>query len=509
MKRQIFSLLLTLLLLAGLTGCQNEAPGEILDSGSDSSAPVTEEATVTKEETSGPEPVEGAVSFTADPADSYQTIDGFGAGFTWYAEYAFKAVHSDEILAALFDDAKLSILRFKNEYGYSGFENSAETNLKFYEYAENAAKSRGEDVKVLYTSWSPTADLKSNNNINGGGSLKRDTDGNFSYSDFAEWWTESVRAYREKGIPVDYVSIQNECDFEASYDGCEFKSSESGDYASYSKAFLATYDAFTEAFGNDTPLMIGPETMSVDSGTLKAYLQEIVETNESSLYAVAHHLYLGGTSTDEPNYCDYDSYLMNFIENATYCSDHGYKAWQTEFYRGTAIETANVINNSLVYENASAYIYWGGIWKSDSSDSIYSNDMIPVGIAIQDWAGPNGYVLTGDYYAMRHFSEYIRPDYVRIGTQHEGGLTLRTSAYLNPDGTRMVLVLINNGEEPVTVQLTDLGFEVTGSLAIQSVFKDDYTEEDLYQSLGELDSTLTVTLPSDAVTTVVLDGNVR
>lgn len=508
MKKQILPILALVLLLGMLSACGTK-PGETV---SETKTDTASAETETASETGAPaeiEPVTDAIPLTVLPSDTKQTIDGFGAGFTWYSAYAFKAAYSDEILAALFDDAKLSILRFKNEYGYDSFESSAETNLQFYTYAENAAQSRGEDVKILYTSWSPIASLKSNDSINGGGSLKKDEDGNYVYDEFADWWTESVKAYREKGIPVDYVSIQNECDFEASYDGCEFKAVETDSYASYAKAFLATYSAFTEAFGDNVPKMIAPETMSVDPGTLKSYLQEIVDTDEDSVYAVGHHLYLGGTSSDDPNNCDYDSFLLNFMDDAAYCAEHNYKAWQTEFYRGTSLQTANIISNSLVYENASAYIYWGGIWNADSDDDIYSNDLIPVGIALQDWPGPHGYVLTGDYYALRHFSEYIRPDYVRVETQHDAGLKTRTSAFLSPDKSRMVLVLINNSDEEETMQLLDIGFTVTDSLAIQSIFKDDYTAEDLYQSLGSLDANLTVTLPATSVTTVVLDGNVQ
>ncbi len=492
------------LLLAGCGANPTTAPAA-----TDSSAPAatTDAVTETSPATDTLVILEDAAHVTVDLGDTKQTIDGFGAGFTWYSDMAVKSPYSEEIMAALFDDAKLSILRFKNEYGYSSFKQSAETNLAYYTYAKAAAESRNETIKILYTSWSPTADLKSNNSINGGGSLKKDENGNYVYGAFADWWTESVKAYREYGIAVDYVSIQNECDFVASYDGCELKPTETSDYASYADAFLATVEAFSKEFPDDMPYMIGPETMSCEPGSLKAYLKKILEEKPDSIYGVAHHLYVGGTSTDDPNYCNADSFILNFMDDASFCAENNLKAWQTEFYRGTPLQTANVINNSLVYENANAYIYWGGVWKGDKSKNLDSNDMVSIATAMGDWPGPHGYLLTGDYYVMRHYSEFIRPDYVRVEGNHDGGLNVRMSAYLSPDKSRLVLILINNGTEDMTFQLSNLGFTVTESQSYQSSFYEGYTAEDMYQSIGALGENQTLVLKQKSITTVVLDGH--
>lgn len=497
-------LLLTVLAASLLltTACQNaDKPG--------SAATPTGTVSDTPTPSAGIAIDENALQLQYDASQKEQEIDGFGAGFTWYSNYAVDAHNSDEIMDLLFKDAGLSILRFKNDYDYDSFEASAATNLAFYEAAKARAEERGEDVTILYTSWSPAAYLKSSGKVDGEGTLRRNQNGEYDYEGFAQWWLEGVQAYREKGIPVDVISIQNECDFIASYESCEFDQTETSKNACYADAFLATYRLLRDTLGDEIPLMIGPETMTVSSIDLRMYVQKIIEEEPESLYALAHHLYLGGTSTDDPVYCDYDSFLFNFMDNKEFIQKNNCKAWQTEFYRGTSLQTANVINNSLTYENVSAYIYWGGIWEAQKTDTIYDSNLIIVGKGIPNWPSEDGYLVCGDYYALRHFSEYIRPGYSRITASIKNDGNIRLSMYASPDQSRMVLVVINNGTEEETLQLPLEGYNVTGTKVIQSVFSENYTADMLYQDKGSLSDQNKVTLPAESVTTIVIDGSAK
>lgn len=459
-----------------------------------------------------PTPVEPtpSFSFSVNLADRHQVIDGFGAGFTWYAEQATEHLHRDTVYDLLFKDAGLTILRFKNEYGYpKTFDNSIACNVAFYNAAKERAEKRGEDVTVLYTSWSPTADLKSNNSINGGGTLRRKEDGTYDYEAFARWWVDSVKAYREAGIPVDVLSIQNECDFVASYDGCEFGMRENDTKASYAKAFLACYKALVEEFGDEVPKMIAPETMTCVYSSLMAYVSDILDEAPESIFALGHHLYLGGNSSDKPDYCGYDSFNQNLKGIRDFAKKHDFHAWQTEFYRGTTLQTANIINNSLVYEDANAYIFWGGVWMSKYGDNLETNNLICIARGMGEWINKDGYLVTGDYYALRHFSEYIRPGYVRVESTlnhltDEEKTDVRLSTFQSPDGKRLVTVLINNGATEQYVNLTTPGY--TGSSkVIRSVFSDKFTTDMMYNDLGALPESNVLLLPPASVTTVLLD----
>ena len=479
-----------------LCGCVNRKPTE---------APT---ATVTPTPTEEPKPAQWG--YNPDVNTKYQTMDGFGAGFTWYADWVPGRSFEQNIYDILFRDAKLSILRFKCEYGYSGFNNAAKVNKAFYDAAERYAKERGETMQVLYSSWSPVSSLKSNHVIKGGGSLKKNEDGAYVYDDFATWWTEAVQAYRDAGVPVDYVSIQNECDFQADYDGCEFGEKETDRLASYPTAFLAVYRSFRETFGDKTPLMIAPETMTCDATTLRLMLNPILEEEPDSVYAVGHHLYVGGNSTDDPDYCGYDSFQPNLERIELMCRQIGFKAWQTEFYRGTSIETANMILKCLTVENASAYIYWGGVWGGGRMDNMESNNMIVVSNNDKNKPTQAGYLCTGDYYAMRHYSEFIRPGYIRVEApltmiDRTIGTNLRTASFVSPDGNRIVCILINNMTDEMRIDMANASFPKLIT-AKQSVFTEGFTADMMYNTCKPVSGSETMLLlPPSSVTTVVME----
>ena len=60
--------------------------------------------------------VSDAVAIGINNENKFQTIEGFGAGFTYYSNYVYFAQYKDEIYDLLFKDANLTILRFKNAY---------------------------------------------------------------------------------------------------------------------------------------------------------------------------------------------------------------------------------------------------------------------------------------------------------------------------------------------------------------------------------------------------------
>jgi hypothetical protein len=61
---------------------------------------------------------------------TYQTIEGFGASHTWYADLLVYSEDREEVYDLLFKDAKLSILRFRNTYLYIKDLDRSKTMLK-------------------------------------------------------------------------------------------------------------------------------------------------------------------------------------------------------------------------------------------------------------------------------------------------------------------------------------------------------------------------------------------
>lgn len=442
------------------------------------------------------------LQYTFQPDQKHQKIDGFGGAFTWYSDQVFSAgKNTDGLLDAFFTDAKISIIRFKNEYAYHS-EDYAENvgpMFRIYEAAAERAASYGEEPTILLSCWSPPANLKSNQSIVGGGSLAKHEDGTYMYEEYAQWWVDSVKFYRDWDIKIDYVSIQNECDFVADYDGCEFAPTETTTQASYAKAFLAVYDAMQAEFGEDAPKMVAPETMSCKPSELYAYIKDIIDTKPESIYGVGYHLYVGGDSDEKNNTVKYDSFLWNFMDMEKYFGEYGYARWQTEFFRGRGLQTAALINNAMTQADMNAYIYWSAVWPNDNAD-FETGELIGLHNKNKD-----GWNICGDYYAVRHFSEFIRPGYTRVDASMQGGMDFKTSAYLSEDGKTLVLVVINLGDTEETLQIPTGQQNLAESLVYQSVLGiEDSSKNVLYQKVGALQTGNTVKLPGESITTVVL-----
>ena len=470
---------------------------------------ITPEVTaeITQKPASGEETAldETYLQYTFHLDKKHQKIDGFGGAFTWYSDQIFNAgKNTDGLLDTLFTDAKLSIIRFKNEYAYHSEDYAGNVGPMFriYEAAAERAASYGEEPTVLLSCWSPPANLKSNQSIEGGGSLAKHEDGTYMYEEYAQWWVDSVKFYREWDIKIDYVSIQNECDFVAGYDGSEFAPTETDTQASYAKAFLAVYDAMQAEFGDEAPKMIAPETMSCEPLTLYNYVKEILETKPESICGIGYHLYVGGNSDEENNTVKYDSFLWNFMDLEKYFGEYGYARWQTEFFRGRGLQTAALINNAMTQADMNAYIYWSAVW-ADDTENFETGELI----RLQNAANKNkdGWGICADYYALRHFSEFIRPGYSRVEASMQGGMNFRTSAYVSEDEKTLVLVVINLGNTVETLQIPTGEKRLSSSLVYQSVLGiEDSSNNILYQDMGALQPGNTVSLPGESITTVVL-----
>lgn len=480
MKKSILGVAITLLGLA-LVGCSAAKDKE-------TQADASKEITVTQAPTPTPYQVRqvpvdaNATQLTVDLTKTYQTIEGFGASYTWYSDWMTRNVNKEKAYDLLFDESGMTILRFKNNYMYTPTF-SASVEKEIYEEAKERAAKRGEKVTVLLSSWSPAAYLKENNKIPGGSSIKKDENGNYMYDELAQYFKEAVKAYQDQGVPIDYLSIQNECDFVASYDGCEFAPVETSTQASYAKAFLAVYDAIQTL--ENPPKMLGPETMTVSDVQINNYIKDILKEKPESLYGIAHHLYSGGTH-ERP-----DSFMMPMM--SLYQKFPDLARWQTEFYRGDVMQTVSIIHNSMVFENLNAYLYWEGVWGDKG------------GMMAFGWAANSPLVVGDKIYAMEHFSKFIRPGYKRVDVKNEN-YKLKVSAYASPTQDKVVVVAINPTDTDTTFQLHFPNFEVSEAASYQSMCKAGYTNDDLFQPGSGLSDTQTFDLPAGSVITFDISG---
>ena len=424
-------------------------------------------------------------------AQVFQTIEGLGGAAAFYEGWltALPYNYKQEVYSNAFAGLNLSMLRFGDWYRYQtpliGFHSAAT------EIVANANRLLGHPIPVYMSSWSPPAFLKSNGQVGHGGTLITNADGTFAYDRFAQYWYDSINAYRSNGVNLTWISIQNEPDWVADYDSCIFHPTEDRvngtNYASYSKALDAVYFKLTNF--PSPPKILAPEVVHVAYNDLANYAATL---NGSHFYGINYHLYGDNNNS------------LASSTNVFPSKPH----FMTEYGVGGLKETAMLIHNCLTLARCSGFNYWSLVWPGTSggliqienpyaSQSTWTN--APPGVTTQS----HGWWLTPAYWAMKHFSYYIQPGFKRVGVTDTDN-NISSSAYLSPEGQRLVVVLINSSDTVPSSMNVNFGtFPAGQSRVFQTAGTNTYAGTNTFRSLGALPSVQI--LPPQSITTVVLD----
>jgi glucuronoarabinoxylan endo-1,4-beta-xylanase len=333
--------------------------------------------------------VDAAVTIAA--TQNHQTIQGFGCAtvFTPPGTTLYTSNEFDRLFGTGNGKVGLSLLRIR----VASDEPWRAVELNHAKLAiQNGAR-------VFATPWSPPANMKTNNNIIGG-ALKTD-----SSAAYAKYLNDFANYMAANGAPLYAVSVQNEPDWNPSYEGCQWSAAEM-------TSFLKNHGHLITA----TKLM-APELVNNN----QTYMNTILGDNGAvaNVDILGTHIYGGG-----------------IVENAT-AKSLNKEVWMTEHldtnYHYTAnINTAVEIHNCLTAANFSAYIWWYG----------------------KRFYGPIGQdgMVTKRGYIMSHFARFIKPGAVRIGSNANSRTDVLISAYNSSD--KKIIVAINTGGYTVNQKIT-------------------------------------------------------
>ena len=418
---------------------------------------------------------DGVPSLSVDLESENQTIQGFGASYTWYGDWVTmtSAANREQIFDWIFKDCEFNVLRFRDLHrvrAYGGSFEDTNYRTRAYKAYYDAAVSRGIDPIVLVTSWGEYRDEDWVQFVDRGThqtwqgnvpwtyyTLKKDSKGNYRYNDLAKFCVESVKLFNDAGIPVDYFSISNEVELQddrmdengnpRDYSGFFFDTVETEYACSYAKAYIAVYDAFQKAFGDKAPKLLAPETMSATPSLIKSYVDPIIKERPETVTDIAHHLY-GSANT-----------ASDFAQISSMYSGK-YSIWQTEWYTNDLFDLSSEMIRELVNENLNVYLYWDGVWIPDNGNCLIevSNDT--------PW-NRNAYVARrGPHYIMEHFSKYIKNGYIRVDTSSYASGS-EFAAFKSPEGDKLVIVALNRGTSSEKLKL-DVGEKVLKSKVLRS-----------------------------------------
>jgi glucuronoarabinoxylan endo-1,4-beta-xylanase len=428
-----------------------------------------------------PEPPKSDAAGSVNMGTVHQELEGFGASGAWYEGWLTAHPKRNELYDILFGQLGLDIYRLRNIYQLNDdWSSGLNTNA---EIIQAATASLRHPIKIMISSWSPPAYLKSNGDV-AGGTLAKHPDGSYRYDEFAQWWADSLDAYERHGIDIDYINIQNEPDWLAGYDSCKFTPVETSDWAGYNLAFEAVYQELASRM-TDTPKLLAPDSFGCSAS--RAFIDALIDPNH--VYGYAHHLYADG---------DYDNPDSFIPAMQSFAANYGDKPlFQTEYSclcdmrpYSVALNLARHMHNSLVQEGVCSYFHWSLFWADNGGLVTLDNP----------WQPNPGYAINHAYYAFKQYSAFTDPGWYRVEASTDSS-GLRISAFKNEDDTELSIVIVNVADIDIDLALKLEGFSPDSS----SVYRTSETEHSQYT--GAFDQSQPLTLPSQTITTVSLRGS--
>ncbi len=421
----------------------------------------------------GPEP--GPADGQIDVTTRYQEIEGFGASGAWYEGWLTAHPNKSQLYDILFGQLGLDIYRLRNTYDQ---DDSNDYMSRSAEIITEGQLSLGRPLKIMISCWSPPEYLKSDGNM-AGGTLEKDIYGDYMYTEFGEWWGDSLDEWSSHGIDANYVNIQNEPDWQADWDTCRFNPTETTEWAGYDQAFEAVWQKLNTEMGSAMPKMLAAEAAGIPNSG--GYLDNLI--NYSHVYGYSHHLYNINEGQDP------DEYITAMTNFKAQYGDR--PLMQTEYEDSTgawpdAMNLAILMHNSLTVEEVSAYLYWDLFWGESG------------GLVTLPSYGGSGYTINSDYYGFKHYSAFVHSGWQRIDASTDSS-ALRISAYIGPDNQQLSVVIINTGTG-ADIDLSFAGFSITSG----NIYRSSSAENCVL--VGSFDGTGPLTLPANSITTLALSG---
>jgi glucosylceramidase len=399
----------------------------------------------------GPAPA-GAAELLVDPGHQFQEIEGFGGAFTEAAAVTLHKAspeHQEEILRACFDPV--------HGLGYSLCRthiNSCDFSLGNYAHADRpgdlalqdfsierdrrdlvpmiqaAQRVAGNPLKVFASPWSPPAWMKTNGEMNHGGSLRPEC-----REAWAGCYVKFIEAYEAEGIPIWGLTVQNEPAAVQRWDSCTYTAEEERDFV---RDHLGP--ALHRAGRGDVKLMVWDHNRDL----LYHRVKPIYDDPECSrfVWGAAFHWY-GGDFFDNVQRV-HDAWPDKRLLFTEGCMEGGPHLGEWAMGERYGASIVNDLNRWTV-----GWVDWNLLLDEQGGPNHVGN-YCSAPILYDTRARAIHY--QSSYYYIGHFARFIRPGARRIALGNPRD-DLDASAFRNPDGS-VIVVAMNRTEGAIPVSVT-------------------------------------------------------
>lgn len=420
-------------------------------------------------------------TIVVDPDRAYQAVDGFGASITDSSATVLAglspAVRADT-MRRLFDPVRgIGVSFLRQPVGSSDFTAAAEHYtyddvpagqtdfaLRHFSIARDEtavlpllreAKRLNPRLTVMATPWSPPAWLKTSGSLVGG-QLK---DHPAVYDAYARYLVKFVKAYTAAGVPIDFLSVQNEPQNRTpdAYPGTDMPVAQQLKVIEALGPMLRHASPRTKILAYDHNWATHPN----DGDTETDYPYQILRDKAARWIAgTAYHCYSGDPSAQTALHNAFPHKGIWFTE----CSgSRGATDPPDKVFRDTLTWHARNIVMGTTRNWARSVVNWNIALDSTGGPHNGGCGTCTGLVTVQ----PDGSVTTdAEYYTIGHLSKFVRPGARRIASTSFGTTgwngQIMDVAFRNPDGST-ALVVHNENDDPrsFAVNVGDRTFEYT------------------------------------------------
>ncbi|GKU26295.1 glycoside hydrolase family 30 protein [Clostridium folliculivorans] len=379
-----------------------------------------------------------------DRNKKYQKIVGFGGAFTESAAYTLARMDEEkreEIVKKYFDQVdglaysigRVHIHSCDFSLGNYTYVEENDVELKTFDishekqwvlpFIDAARKTRNGEILLLASPWSPPGWMKSNGEMNHGGTLLPEY-----YEAWANYYAKYIKAMRKEGFDIWAITVQNEPAALQVWDSCLYSAEEERD-------FLKNHLGPTlEREGlSDVKIYIWDHNRDI----LFERADTVLSDPEAAkyVYGTGNHWYV---SEEFENLSKlHDKYPDKHILFTEGCQEGGLHlgSWLTGERYGR-----NMIGDFRNWQEG--WIDWNLILDETGGPNHVGN-LCDAPIVADTKAQEIHY--NSSYYYIGHFSKYVKPGAVRIDSAIEGASNLEQVAFLNEDGS-VVLIVMNESD---------------------------------------------------------------
>jgi len=403
---------------------------------------------------------QAALAFTAaaaagnpvvvDETQTYQQIEGFGASFTDTSAYLLNEVvpagARPGVMADLFtrtvNGIGLSFVRnpmgasdfARSVYSYDDQTGSAtDPSLAGFSIQHDLADivplvqqalQLNPQLKIMANPWSPPGWMKTSGSMITG-SLRADM-----YAPFANYFVKYIQAYAANGIPIHYLSLQNEPLYgPTSYPGMLMDAAtQTTVLRDYVLPALTANQLSTKVlvYDHNWDRPDFPDQVLADS----------VVGASSQVAGIAWHGY-GGTPGAMT------TLAAKYPAKGNYVTEHSGGTWVANQLQADFEEITQVMRNW-----GRAYVKWNLALDQNRGPTFGGASTCYPLVTVNSVSGAATYTV--EYYTLGHFSKFVLPGASRVYSTNGAGVV--SAAFVNPDGSK-VLVAYNDSTVSQTFQV--------------------------------------------------------